>query len=174
MLYADEVVVTSGLWTHSSWTGHGRHAKMTRLFDHDERPLTQYIVADALELDVLDREDGTIPDLQPGNVERETRKLYAAFRSAKEVWSKEKILSDSAASSEDDFKVELPPWGCGAFGGNLAIKAKCMMMAAALAGLESRHVELVVTRDRGRELGDDPSDHSTVKDIYARLLEGSM
>jgi hypothetical protein len=89
--------------------------------------MRQYILADALPLDEFERgPDGGLIDLQRENVEREVRKLYAAFSGA------------SMYRKDDDSEcvVEAPPWGCGAFGGDLIVKALCMMVAAGLAGVE--------------------------------------
>ncbi|KAI5356968.1 putative poly(ADP-ribose) glycohydrolase [Septoria linicola] len=169
LLQPDEAIITSPLWAHSSWSGHGRQARMTQLFDVEVRRKVRYIVADALELDVVDRLEGEggmrLPDLREGNVEREVRKLFAAFSGAKEVWERDE--------RQGRMKIEMPPWGCGAFGGDLAAKVQCMMMAAAVAGMGEEELELVVTEDRERELDGLPKGTETVSEMYARLTAGS-
>ncbi|KAF2211053.1 hypothetical protein CERZMDRAFT_98787 [Cercospora zeae-maydis SCOH1-5] len=123
VLALDEVVITSSLWVHSSWSGHGRGARMTEIFASNERPRLHNIVADALELDVQDSTDGELPDLRPENLDREVRKLYAAFAGVK-------------LTCRAPMKIRIPPWGCGAFGGDLGVNVQCMRMAAGLAGLD--------------------------------------
>ncbi|PPJ56805.1 hypothetical protein CBER1_05944 [Cercospora berteroae] len=157
VLGPDEVIITSNLWAHSSWSGHGREAKMIQLFSSDERPRIHYIIADALELDIEDSKDDILPDLRPENLEREVRKLYAAFAGAK-------AISGRAAT-----KIQIVPWGCGAFGGSFGVKTQCMMMAAGLAGLESSELEPVITKDREEELRGFSGRSATVGEIYEHL-----
>ncbi|PIA97252.1 hypothetical protein CB0940_06185 [Cercospora beticola] len=157
ILGPDEVVITSNLWAHSSWSGHGREAKMTKLFPSDGRPRNHYIFADALELDMQDSADGVLPDLKPENIEREVRKLYAAFAGTKAIGGRAAM------------KIQIVPWGCGAFGGDFGVKTQCMMMAAGLAGLESSELELVITKDREEELRGLVGGPVTVREIYEHL-----
>ncbi|SMQ49469.1 unnamed protein product [Zymoseptoria tritici ST99CH_3D7] len=77
---------------------------------------------DALELDLEGREDG-LPDLQPGNVQRELRKAYTAFRSSQNI------------SSGQPFSVIYTGfWGCRTFGGNPSVKTIIQWCAASRAG----------------------------------------
>lgn len=96
------------------------------------------MLADALPLDELVA-NGVVglPDLETGRVEREVRKLFAAFSGAAEV-----------ARSEGYGRcvVEANAWGCGAFGGNVLVKGVCMAVAAGLAD-----VEVVLTLLEGRD-----------------------
>lgn len=141
----DSVVITSPFPIHSGWNGHNKSAKMRILFPQSERPMRQYILADAMPLDEAEPAlGGGLVDLQPGHVEREIRKLYAAFSGA----------IQHRVHSEGPCIVEAPPWGCGAFCGNMVIKAVCMLIAGGLAQ-ESSNVDLTVqlslTTDRAAE-----------------------
>lgn len=137
----DAAVVTSALPVLGSWTGHNRTAGLQHTYTPDKRPERHYILADALPLDEAEASaDGLLPDLRPGNVEREVKKLYAAFAGA---------MSVSKAEKQSRCVVEAPPWGCGAFGGNFAVKVKCMMIAAGLSGVT---LELSVTRERAEDV----------------------
>jgi poly(ADP-ribose) glycohydrolase len=78
---------------------------------------------DALELDLYDRDAG-LPDLQPGNVDRELRKAYTAFLSYKK--------SGRSAYS----RIYTGYWGCGTFGGNPGVKSLIQWCAASLAGCD--------------------------------------
>jgi poly(ADP-ribose) glycohydrolase len=69
-------------------------------------------------------------------VEREVRKLYAAFFGAK-------------CGGATNPVIEAPAWGCHAFDGNLVVKAVCMMIAASLSGVE---VRLILTSNREVEI----------------------
>ncbi|KAH6619403.1 hypothetical protein B0J18DRAFT_434001 [Chaetomium sp. MPI-SDFR-AT-0129] len=75
---------------------------------------------DALELDLVEEgsDEGPwiLPDLRPGNVDREIRKAYTAF------------------CSEGFTEVRTGFWGCGAFGGDPVVKALILWYAASLAG----------------------------------------
>jgi hypothetical protein len=167
VLGPDEVVITSPFPVHASWKGHGRQARMIEQYSGpEERPTRCYIVADALELDVESCEEGQIADLRPGNVEREVRKLFAAFDGAKHVSSKH---TSNSCIKDEDIRIQMPPWGCGAFGGSLEVKAQCMMMAAALAGLNEQNMELTITPDRASELQNLPEEPMTVAEAYERL-----
>lgn len=167
VLGPDEVVITSPLPVHASWKGHGRHARMIEQFSGPEEwPTRCYIVADALELDVERCEEDQLVDLCPGNVEREVRKLFAAFNSVKQAPAK---IPSTPSIMGEDIRIQMPPWGCGAFGGNLEVKAQCMMMAAALAGLSEQNMELIITPDRVTELQDLPKEVMTVAEVYEQL-----
>ena len=78
---------------------------------------------DALELDLYDRDAG-LPDLQPGNVDRELRKAYTAFSSYKK--------SNRTAYA----MIYTGYWGCGTFGGNPGVKSLIQWCAASLAGCD--------------------------------------
>jgi hypothetical protein len=137
--WTTSALITSPFPVHASWEGHNRSARLQVLYEPDLRPRRQYILADALPLDEMDRpDDGALLDLQPQNVLREVRKLYAAFSGAV------KYQHDP----ESECVVEAPSWGCGAFGGDLVVKGMCMMIAAGLTGVR---VVLSVTEDRREE-----------------------
>ncbi|KAJ9661981.1 hypothetical protein H2201_006270 [Coniosporium apollinis] len=134
----DAAVVTSAFPVHAAWTGHNRTAVLRQLYLVSERPRRHYLLADALPLDQLTA-DGNVGllDLRPGRVEREVRKLFAAFSGAASVAKREEY---------GGCIVEAGAWGCGAFGGNVLVKGVCMAVAAGLAG-----VEVVLTLLEGRE-----------------------
>jgi len=79
---------------------------------------------DALELDMVDVQEGALPDLIPGNTDREIKKAFTAFSSARYG------------------EVRTGIWGCGAFCGDPAVKTLLLWIAASLAG-----VKLVVVCD---------------------------
>ena len=78
---------------------------------------------DALELDLYDRDVG-LPDLQPGNVDREFRKAYTAFSSYKQ-------------STRTAYPmIYTGYWGFETFGGNPVVKSLIQWCAASLAGCD--------------------------------------
>jgi len=80
---------------------------------------------DALELDSFDCRGGLfVPDLLPGNVDRELRKAHTSFSSGPRMPS-------STAYSE----VITGLWGCRAFGGNKEIKILIQWCAASIANV---------------------------------------
>ncbi|OBT44500.1 hypothetical protein VE00_04928 [Pseudogymnoascus sp. WSF 3629] len=110
-----EVLLPSG----GSAIHHRKWAKRTMLF------------IDALELDVADRRGG-LPDVLPGNVERELRKAYTGFRASR-------ITCEG--SPRDPFSVIYTGfWGCRTFGGNPDIKALIQWCAASLDGSSMKFV----------------------------------
>lgn len=146
----DAAIVTSALPVLGCWTGHNRSVRLIKLFSGPEKLSRRYIFADALPLDEVDIEEyGNLPDFLPGNIDREIRKLYAAFSSARLQAEKEYV---------PNYIVEVPPWGCGAFGGNLLVKTLCMMVAA---GLSQVRVRLNVVR----------GDHDEVVTVLQKLLD---
>jgi hypothetical protein len=134
-------IITSALPVLASWTGHNRSARLQHIYAGEDRPSRHYILADALPLDEVDDiGHDQLPDFLTGNVEREVKKLYAAFWGA------------AALSKETDMPrcvVESPPWGCGAFGGNIVVKAICIMIAA---GLTRVQVRLSFTEDKVEDI----------------------
>jgi poly(ADP-ribose) glycohydrolase len=79
---------------------------------------------DALELDSFETGAGlSVPDLLPGNVDRELTKAYTAFSSGQPV--------NPAAGRYTEVVTGL--WGCRAFGGNKEIKTVIQWCAASLA-----------------------------------------
>ncbi|KAF2260477.1 hypothetical protein CC78DRAFT_584765 [Lojkania enalia] len=132
-------VITSAFPVHAAWKGHNRTARLDRLFPADGLPRRHYILADALPLDEMyDNGDG-LRDLQPGRVEREVRKLYASFSGAI------RMRDMCYCNLNEACVVETGAWGCGAFGGNILVKAMCMMIAAGLTGIEL-HLTLLEPR----------------------------
>lgn len=136
----DAAIVTSAVPVLASWTGHNRSARLVHMYNGHERPSRYFTLADALTLDGIEVDEGVLPDLLTGNVVREIRKLYTGFLGARRQ-----------AESEDcfEFIVEAPPWGCGAFGGSLLVKALCMMVAAGLSDVKVRLT--IVRNDRHKE-----------------------
>ncbi|KAF2119418.1 hypothetical protein BDV96DRAFT_642443 [Lophiotrema nucula] len=135
-------VVTSAFPVHAAWEGHNRTAKLTELYKQEKRPERHYILADALQIDELDNEGEGLSDLQPGRVEREARKLYAAFTGASKV---------HATSQSGPCIIETGAWGCGAFGGNVVVKTACIMIAAALTEIE---LHLTLLEHRKQDIKD--------------------
>jgi hypothetical protein len=102
------------------------------LYEKGWRPKRHYILADALPLDEVEDKPGFLKDLQPGLVEREARKLYAAFSGAV------KMQVACGTNVDEPCVIEAGAWGCGAFGGDILVKTICIMIAAGLAGIEVR------------------------------------
>lgn len=122
-----DALVVRGTEAIIEMEGYGRDATMRAIlnpgaWDWRERTM---LFMDALELDSFDTREGRfIPDLLPGNVDREFTKAYTAFQSGHD-------------------SVELPHytevvtglWGCRAFGGNAQIKTIIQWCAASLSGV---------------------------------------
>ena len=111
------LVVSGGtaVWAH--FTGHLRTATLSQIYSPEQRQVhrrtgRQFVFADALE---LDEAPGT--DLQQVHLEREVKKLLAGF-----------------SALEQGTTVIAPPWGCGAFGGDLRVKLLLIWLAASLSG----------------------------------------
>lgn len=119
-----EVLVVRGAEAMVNIRGYGRSTELESVLPKGsgvnwaERTM---LLADALELDDVDASTG-LPDLLPGNVRRELHKLYAAFVAPPGVRSYTHVVAGA--------------WGCGAFGGNVEVKALVMWCAAALAGVK--------------------------------------
>lgn len=159
---ADAAVIISPLPVHAEWRGHGRSARLLRMLEGTERVKRGYIVADALEMEDVD--GNGLPDLKEGVVEREVGKLIAAFRGVKDAW--EETVSDCRYA----LRIEMPPWGCGAFGGNLKVKMRCMQMAAGLVGLKEENLVLFVPEGmKDQVLQQEDASVRTVGDISAEL-----
>lgn len=160
-------VITSEFPVHAMWEGHNRTAKLRCLYPPDSRPLRNYILADALQLDDVEVEnDGALPDLRHANIWREVGKLYAAFKGAAAVHQRcisAQTSSDTennnpvlntvmvSEDGQDTCHIEAGAWGCGAFGGSVPIKAVCMMIAAGLAGVS---VTLTLVEGRSEDIID--------------------
>lgn len=135
-------VVTSPFPVHASWKGHNRSARLDTIYKVEERPMRCFILADALQLDEMSEGPyDELKDLVEGRVEREVKKLYAAFWGAKEMQKKKTFGNDEPCV------VEAGAWGCGAFGGNVLVKVICMLVAAGLAGIEVKLTLLEERRD---------------------------
>jgi poly(ADP-ribose) glycohydrolase len=123
---ADTVLVVQGAEAVIEMEGHGRDAKLKAALEPNTRDWRRraMLFMDALELDSYSTSGETyIPDVLPGNVDREFLKAYTAFSSeAQEV--------PSGYSH-----VVTGLWGCGAFGGNVDIKTIIQWCAASIAGV---------------------------------------
>ncbi|OCL04649.1 hypothetical protein AOQ84DRAFT_391380 [Glonium stellatum] len=140
----DCAVITSAFPVNASWKGHNRTARLDQLHPPDARPLRHYILADALALDEVEEEgSGALKDIQSGRIEREIRKLYAAFKGA--IVMQEEVERQLNAPCV----IEAAAWGCQAFGGNVVAKVACMMIAAGLTGVE---VRLTLLENRAQEI----------------------
>ena len=81
---------------------------------------------DALELDLVERKEGEVVDLEDGRIDRELKKAFTAFSSCR--------------SGEKYSKVCTGLWGCGAFGGDKQIKAIIQWCAASYSGAPLSYV----------------------------------
>jgi poly(ADP-ribose) glycohydrolase len=127
----DQVLVARGAQAMANITGQRRDIKVEEMPMPDggqkawqERTM---LFMDALELDMAEQGD-VLPDLLPGNTEREIRKAYTAFSSGmfRQVWT--------------------GLWGCGAFCGDPGVKMLLLWLAASLTG--TRLVIACGTADR--------------------------
>ena len=130
-LQDEEVLVVQGAQQMICMTGYGRDAHVSKFVEFEGPDTTNsfsskwrertVLFMDALELDSYDTSELT-PDLLPGNVDRELRKAYTAFSSAR---------NDDGQALE---AVITGLWGCRSFGGNREIKTIIQWLAASLAG----------------------------------------
>jgi len=88
---------------------------------------------DALEIDMLSAEEG-LPDLLPENVEREIQKAVLAFSTGRYR------------------EVRTGLWGCGAFGGDPAVKMLALWCASSVAGVPLHIVCDPSLHEVGRDL----------------------
>ncbi|KAF2799782.1 hypothetical protein K505DRAFT_370732 [Melanomma pulvis-pyrius CBS 109.77] len=139
----DAAVVTSEFPVHASWKGHNRTATLNGLYDGGKRPSRHYILADALPLDEVESKPGMLKDMGKGRIEREVRKLYAAFSGAVNMHIAVQ------ARNRETCVVETSAWGCGAFGGDIIVKTMCMMIAAGMTGME---LHLTLLEQRAQEI----------------------
>jgi poly(ADP-ribose) glycohydrolase len=136
-LPSNAALVTSPIPVHAAWAGHNRTARLTLLFPPSSRPSRNYILMDALELDIHDHPNTGLPDLANSNVERELRKAYAGCIGLRTMYPYNTPL------------IECGAWGCGAFGGNPVVKGIILAMAGSRAGVE---IVMVLLEDRYEEL----------------------
>lgn len=123
-LRESDVLVVTGAEAMIAISGHGRHIELGEQLDVGDDPVTHRLTwqnramlfADALELDGYSE---PLPDLMAGNVKREFDKALTAFASGTQKYS----------------KIMTGLWGCGAFGGNPAVKALIQWSAASTAGV---------------------------------------
>ena len=128
----DQVLIAVGAEPMVTIEGYGRDARCTETLRHDgtfdnNHPLIwqhrTMLFMDALELDLAVTDDG-IPDLLPGNVDREFKKAFIAFSSR-----------DAGRPTPRSYEmVYTGGWGCGTFGGSLGIKSLIQWCAASMAG----------------------------------------
>jgi poly(ADP-ribose) glycohydrolase len=126
-----EVMVVQGAESMIEMEGYGREAKLSIVLKKgawDWRSRTMLFM-DALELDLSDTGEGfSVPDLLPGNVDRELTKAYSAFSSGLK-------LSSTELATAAYVEVVTGLWGCRAFGGNKEIKTVIQWCAASIAGV---------------------------------------
>lgn len=125
-LRANEVLVVQGAEAMVEMEGYGRSAQLKAALNPDAwdwRSRTMLFM-DALELDSFDTSEGKhVPDVLPGNVDRELTKAYTAFNSG----------AQRVPSGYSHVVTGL--WGCGAFCGNSEIKTIIQWCAASMAGV---------------------------------------
>ncbi|KAF5249200.1 hypothetical protein FANTH_5466 [Fusarium anthophilum] len=93
------------------------------------------VFMDALEMDMLDHsENDGLPDLAPGNIDREIKKAANGF------------------SSYKGNSVFTGLWGCGAFGGDPGVKLLILWLAAGAADVELNIMLGSGEHDLGRKL----------------------
>ncbi|ETN36431.1 uncharacterized protein HMPREF1541_08709 [Cyphellophora europaea CBS 101466] len=125
VLKGDECLIVSGAELMINIEGHGRSMHLgvqpvpesTAEASHTRWSRRTMFFMDALE---LDGDDCLLPDLLPGNVDREYGKALTAFTSAATPYA----------------KIVTGFWGCGAFGGSPAVKAIVQWCAASVAGTQ--------------------------------------
>ena len=127
----EEVLFVEGAQAMISMKGHGRDAQFHRYLEQNY-DLTNWrqslwrkrtvLFMDALEFDDYDS-TALVPDVIPGNVDRELKKAYTAFSS---------LVADPAEGLRP---VVTGLWGCGSFGGNAEIKTLIQWAAASMANV---------------------------------------
>jgi poly(ADP-ribose) glycohydrolase len=126
-----EVMIVRGAESMIEMEGYGRDARLRTVLEKDAWDWTRrtMLFMDALELDSYETGPGLpVPDLLPGNVDRELTKAYAAFNSALNL-----VGTESAVAVYTEVVTGL--WGCRAFGGNKEIKTLIQWCAASVAGV---------------------------------------
>lgn len=133
----DQVLVCRGAEPMVSIRGYGRDARLDQILcgsavlNWRERVM---LFMDALELDLVPREDGLIPDLLPSNCLRELIKLYTGFSSGSCSVSQSRETHDTPTVTGYNF-ITTGMWGCRTFGGNREIKTILQWCAASLGGI---------------------------------------
>ena len=126
----EEVLVVEGAQALISISGFARDAQFHSYLKPDYDRVTwrqskwrkrTVLFMDALELDSYDS-SSLVPDVLPGNVDRELRKAYTAFS----YLSRNNELMESAVTGF---------WGCRSFGGNKEIKTLIQWTAASMANI---------------------------------------
>ncbi|OCK75245.1 hypothetical protein K432DRAFT_446827 [Lepidopterella palustris CBS 459.81] len=149
----EAAVVTSSFPVHASWKGHNRTARLNKLYTPNDRPHRRYILADALQLDEAEEPvSGGLKDLQEGRIEREVRKLHAAFDGAQamqKLVGYRDTMDRGCMPQTAPCVIEAAAWGCQAFGGNILAKAVFMMIASGLTGAQ---VRLTLLENRTEEI----------------------
>ncbi len=115
-----QAVVVRGAESMAAISGFGREARLERILKAD--PQVDWwnrtmLFMDALELDSYD-DQATIPDVLPGNIDRELRKAYTGFSNKSRPYT---IIYTGL-------------WGCGSFRGNASVKTFLQWVAASYAG----------------------------------------
>lgn len=91
---------------------------------------------DALELDREEEEQGGVPDLGPGMVDREIRKASTAFFFSTTTTPP----GDDGSRGVGDTVIVTGLWGCGSFGGDRYVKTLVQWVAASMAQVRLRFV----------------------------------
>ncbi|KAF7303564.1 hypothetical protein MIND_00585700 [Mycena indigotica] len=116
----DQALVVEGCELIVEMTGFSRSARLSGIsLSENKWSSRTMLFMDALPFDAYDTTTSTaiIPDLLPGNVEREFKKACAAFNSA----PYDQIITGH--------------WGCGSFAGNKPVKAIIQWCAASMSGI---------------------------------------
>ncbi|KAF3912199.1 hypothetical protein ABW21_db0208438 [Orbilia brochopaga] len=144
------VTAAPGFIPTAVFTGHGRTARRDNSYDRsDYATVTQepvqtdtgddsteniriradtMLFLNATELDAVDDEqDGLLPDFLPGMLEKDLLKAYTGFHGV--------FSSPSEASKH---RIIAPPWGCGAFSGDIRVKLLLLWIAASFAAANVR------------------------------------
>ncbi len=116
----DQVLIVRGAQVMVNITGQRRDIRVEKMLvpEGGQTAWRQRVMLfmDALELDMAEAGD-RLPDLLPGNMDREVRKAYTAF------------------SSGGFSEIRTGLWGCGAFCGDPGIKTLLLWIAASMAAL---------------------------------------
>ncbi|PTB64728.1 hypothetical protein BBK36DRAFT_56505 [Trichoderma citrinoviride] len=121
-LQNDQILAINGARPMLRILGQRRELSWEKLAP-DRRRGGRMLLMDALEVDEAEDSAALLPDLKPGNMQREMRKAYTAFSSWK-------------GGDADAPAVSTGLWGCGAFNGDPGTKVLLLWMAASLAGKE--------------------------------------
>ncbi|KAH6900683.1 hypothetical protein B0T10DRAFT_34564 [Thelonectria olida] len=146
----ETVVRVSGARAMLNVVGQRRDIAWTvrRLGDDGKWHGGRLIFMDALEMDMAEAEAAEstlLPDLVPGNIDREVHKAQTGFETLRLGLGHPAVSSEGGAVT-----VRTGLWGCGAFCGDAAVKVLVLWLAASAAGVR---LNLMLSEGDQHEIG---------------------